>query len=481
MLLKPWLVLRTCALPGEIDMRLESSFLSMLLAMLFVASHPAFAGAPHMDCSKPFIYPESDVNTVVLPYSYAGGNQRLNETGRRISLLIQADTLLHIMPYGRIASVQLEPSPGAEAECEPQVVLGKLLGKNPNYREIKPGKGLVLIWGLIYEEGGDIFLKTFATALRRDAPDSAELKFGKWTFVTSPSARVVAFPPRKISHSMLNEIEAKYSSADRVYSDPSEDAQSRALPRANCPTCSPGETQGYYVDRKQGDWLHVRWFGANNDSDAGWIRAQSDLAGHSLDSFMPELNFIRASVGYLAFRMAPTSPEAPRLRDLATAGFKQYLKSDEQGQAEVASAVALELCGIMRVLGGGSPENWNEAIGYFETAHRLVPENPEARNVLAVGHIYQDWIAGTQLERSKERAQELIDATLLKPNDPVPVKNLASYYQLLLPKAREVTNEPSPKALSLGDIQKRLDKIAALHGEVKAPDKTPEEPSPSPY
>jgi hypothetical protein len=441
----------------------------LLLIALLVSPAKVFAGAPHMDCSIPFVYTDSDVNAVVLPYMYAGSNQQLNETGRRLSLLIQADTLLHIIPYGRVASVQLEPSPGSEAECEPSVVLEKLLGKRSSYRQIGPGKGIVLTWGLLYEESGQIYLKSFATALRRDADDAAQLKFGKWSFLTSPSSRVLAFPPRKIARSMLMEIEATYAKADQIYASPQADSPARPLPRANCSTCRPGTTQGYYVDKQQGEWMHVRWFGVENDSDAGWIRGQSDLGGHSLDAFMPELHFVRAAVGYLRMRMTSDETEVKRLRQIATSDLKLYLEADAKAPSETASAVALQLRGIMQVLGGGTPDDWKQAISDFDAAQKLLPDNAEARNTLAVGHIYEDWLSGRQLELSKVRAQELVDTTLLKPDDATAIKNLNVYYQMLLAKAQASPQVLSPKALAVPDIQNRLTKLGAYNQAPKQP------------
>lgn len=439
------------------------------LVLALCAASLAHAGAPHMDCSAPFVFPGSDVNVVVLPYAYAGASQRLNETGRRISLLIQEDTLLNILGYGSVASVQLEPSPGREEECQPGIVLRKLLGRQPNLAEVRSGKGLVLVWGLIYEESGEIYLKTYASAIQRDVRSSIELKFGKFNFNVSPSAHVIGFPPRQVSRKQLDEIESAYASADRMFSEPRVDASSQPLPRRNCPTCPPGDSQGYYVEDRRGDWVHIRLFDAQGGMQSGWIRAGAALGPSSLDTFIPELYFVRGSVGYLLSRINPGSPSVVHDRELATGDLLRYLKSDERLQSESASAVALELCGIMQILGDGSPASWAKAIDYFERARSLVPDNPEARNVMAVGHIYQDWLSGKWLDRSRDRAQELIDATLLRPGDPVPLQNLTSYYQLLLPKA-QTGNPPSlPTALSADDIQSRLKLISATRDQSSPP------------
>jgi hypothetical protein len=452
-------------------MRTKSLVVTCLL--LIVTAPVAFGVQMHVDCGSPFVFSDSDVNVVVLPYAYAGNSQGLSETGRRISLLIQEDTVLHILGYGRIAAVQFEPRTGGDDQCEPRVVLRKLLGQQSNeFAQIGSGKGLVLVWGLLYEEEGEVYLKSYATSVRRNASDAVDLQFGKFTFTVSPSARVVAFPPRKMSRKALEDVERAYSTADKVYAEPRLTSESRQIPQANCATCPPGQTQGYYIDRSQGNWLHVQVFHSTGQADAGWIPAESTISGQSLDTLMPELHFIRGAVGYLQTRMYSDPEILKRKRDLATADFHRYLKSDSKQEAGAASAVALQLSGIMQVLSDGTPPSWETAIKDFESARALVPGNPEARNVIAVGHIYQDWLSGRWLDLSRRRAQELIDATLLKPNDSVPVKNLTNYYQLLLPKATSATGQPLPDALSAEDVQKRLAMISAFNDRTASPSVT---------
>jgi hypothetical protein len=435
-------------------------FTLSVVILLFAATPLARGGAPHVDCGLPFVFEGSDVNAVFLPYKYLGTRRELGETGKRISLLIQADTLIHALSYGRIASVQMEPAAGREDDCVPDIVLDKLVGTANNIPKIKRGKGIVLVWGVLFEEGDDIYLKTYVTGLRRDVRDLLKVKIGDHIFYVEPSAQVVSFPAHKITRSMLTSIEAAYSAADQVYEQPSLTAKAKPLPHGQCPSCPPGGANGYYVDRQEGNWLHVRWSMGEGEGDAGWIPARLTLESHSLDSYMPELHFIRGTVGYLRLRMTTDRQETARLRNLALPHFERFLESEDAKRAETASAAALQLSGIMRLSGEGAADDWVQASAAFERAQKLVPYGAEVRNAATMGHIYQDWAAGRDVEKARDRARELIATSLLRTIDAVTAQNLVSYYELLLPKVKGAEASVGVKpSLPSNEIVRRLDTL----------------------
>src|SRR5215469_425043 len=161
---------------------------SLAMLILFMSAPLTKAGAAHRDCRFPMVFEGAAVNVVVLPYSYTGKNQSLTRVGNRLSLLVKLDVLSHILEYGSIGAVQMEMPEGVSEDsrsCSPDTVLPILLGTRPpdmslagmfantqgSVSALRPGHGLVLVWGLLYEEGDDVFVQTYARYLRRDVDE----------------------------------------------------------------------------------------------------------------------------------------------------------------------------------------------------------------------------------------------------------------------------------------------------------------------
>jgi len=143
-------------------MNLRSTPIFAIVAFTLLYPASAHAGAPHVPCRYPFVFSDAAVNLVVLPYDDTGVSQPGSRgSGTQLALLLQMDALSHILGYGSVGAVQLEASPGDQHGCETDTVAGKLLGKEPGAEaQIRPGNGLVLVWGLMYEEDDDLYIQT---------------------------------------------------------------------------------------------------------------------------------------------------------------------------------------------------------------------------------------------------------------------------------------------------------------------------------
>jgi len=281
-----------------------------LAACLVWSCGSAVAARAHQDCGNPSVFEGADVNIVVLPYISTGAaKSSLTDLGQRLALLVKLDAFAHVLDYGSLGATQMEVPPGADPDsCIPQVVIPKVLGEVPGASIVaSKGKGLIIVWGVLYEEEDDIVIQSYVRFLRRDTSESISLKISDFPFSVQPSSQVVAFPPRSLKKSLLDEIEASYQRADVVHREPSDNSEGEPLPRpvAKCISCRGELTPGYQVEERKGEWIHVRWIDPQERSQRdGWIHASTSFAGESLDRTLPELHFIQGCVGYLMQRIA---------------------------------------------------------------------------------------------------------------------------------------------------------------------------------
>src|SRR6516225_6336769 len=196
-------------------------WMMVLTSLLFV--QVAQAGMPHRDCRFPMVFEGAAVNVVVLPYRYAGESDSLTSLGNRLSLLVKLDVLTNILEYGSVGAVQMEMPEGTsknDPSCLPETVLPILLGSRPpqmglagmydtrgSANALRPGHALVLVWGLLYEEGEDVFVQTYARFLRRDTEESFQFEAGGSSFFAKPSSQLLAFTPQKFTITELKQIE----------------------------------------------------------------------------------------------------------------------------------------------------------------------------------------------------------------------------------------------------------------------------------
>ena len=292
--------------------------LTVLTILLFV--HLAKAGEAHRDCRFPMVFEGAAVNVVVLPYRYAGSNYSLTNLGNRLSLLVKLDVLSHILEYGSVGAVQMEMPPGTSKDdpsCLPETVLPILLGNSapdmalaPMFRDtrgsvnaLRPGHGLVLVWGLLYEEGDDVFVQTYARFLRRDSDETITFQAGGSSFSAKPSSQLLTFMPQKFTQSELKQVEDSYAMANYVRDQPNDSARGDRLPElvAKCAGSgcddSPAHA-GFYVQEKRGEWIRIQYMDPiRGQRKEGWIHSAGGLAGAPLDKILPELKFIEGCAG----------------------------------------------------------------------------------------------------------------------------------------------------------------------------------------
>ncbi len=440
--------------------------LSMLIVCILLSQGTAVASMPHRDCRVPFVFDGADVNVVVLPYrSAADSTEPLGEIGQRLALLIKLDVLAHILDYGSIGAVQMEVPLGVkdDSSCLPEVVMPKLLGQlNGAEREVAKGHGVVFVWGILYEEENDIVVQTYARFLRREISEAVEFQAGDFTFSAKPTTAIVVFTPQLFRKEQLQEIEASYARADFVRKEPRDDAPGEPLPRpvAKCFNCGDDTTPGFQVEEKKGEWIHVRWMDPEARSTRhGWIHAAGGLAGQSLDHILPELSFIQGCVGYLRQRIAISrrEPLANALSERAVNDLETFLKMSESQETNAASAVALQLTGIVQAL-QGDDESLRRSRANFDAAVRLTPYDANAITLASVAQIADEWKKSHSIKASNLLADRLIAAGTLADDPAAAIGNLRNFYRLLLSRPGPNTSD----GLSRSAVQERLQEVERI-------------------
>jgi hypothetical protein len=277
--MKPWLFNRCVAL---------------LWTLLLLFCELSFGDRSHQICSNPSVFADAEVNLVVLPYVSVGGSKSsLDDIGQRLALIVKLDTFAHVLEYGSLGATQMEVPQGADPDtCLPQVVIPKLLGQTPGADvTAEKGKGLIIVWGVLYEEDDDVVIQSYARFLRRDTSESLSFSIDKFNFMGQPSSQVVAFAPRAFKKSLLSEIENSYQRADFVHKEPKDDSEGEPLPRpvAKCISCRGELTPGFQVQEYKGEWIHVRWIDPISRREREGCRYPGQCTARTIAGFLPEI------------------------------------------------------------------------------------------------------------------------------------------------------------------------------------------------
>jgi hypothetical protein len=437
--------------------------------LLFTCS--AAGDKSHHSCVTPMVFKDAAVNVVVLPYRYAAGNDSsLNDMGNRLSLLVKLNVLSHILDYGSVGAVQMELPPGVPQDdraCQPEIILPQLLGGTPGAaQELGVGHGLVLVWGLLYQEGDDVFVQTYARFLRRGVEE--DITFGAIgiSFSGKPSAQLLAFTPQKLSQKQLEQIESDYEQADFVRTEPGDNAPGERLPRgvAKCVgNCGNSSLYGaLYVEERRGEWIRVRWMDpAGHENKQGWIHAAGNLEGTQLDKVLPELKFIEGCAGYLRQRVADAEnhQSSKELSALAVTELKDFVGPADVEPTDMGSAVALQLAGILEYTSGRQSLDFLiRASQNFEQARKIIPSDPDAITLAVAAQVSREWTEKGKFERTSQKAQLLSAAAALSSNNTA-LSNLSSLYRVIL-KTADTT--AAPDNLTRSDVEKRLRVVDSL-------------------
>jgi len=457
-------------------------YVTMLVFLL--SARLAQAGIAHLDCRYPMVFPGAAVNVVVLPYVYAGDNHSLTNVGNRLSLLIKLEVLSHILDYGSVGAVQMEMPPGMQTtdrSCGPDTVLPILLGTRPPnpalaglfadnpeaQNTLRSGHGLVLVWGLLYEEGDDIFVQTYVRFLRRDIDETITFKAGGSPFSAKPSVQSLAFAPKKFTRSDLQKIEDSYRRADYVRDRPDDNAPGDRLPMlvAKCggPDCDESAIhEGFYVKEKRGEWIRIQYMDPiQARRKEGWIHAASGLSGFPLDSVLPELKFIEGCAGYLRLRVADAEQTAQPsgASALAVDQLNSFIRSNESQPADIANAVAMQLAGAVEYFSvPGQLDAASKAANHFERARMLMPYDPNAIGLAVGAQMAAEWRQKGTCEQTIQKSERLSTA-LAFGSDKITFANLTNFYSLL---QRIPESGPSAGNLNKEAVTQRVEALKSV-------------------
>jgi hypothetical protein len=418
-------------------------------------------------CEEPFVFRDAAVNVVVMPYNDPTEPERpLSAAGARLSYLLQADTLFSIVKFGSVGAVQMAPG----SECKAPEVWAKLLGEKPGARAtVKPGHGLVLVWGRLYEEGGSIYVQSYARFTRLGPPEAVTVRIGGNSFTGRLTTQAIAFPPAKLTVEDLGRIEEEFSRAAIVRPSPG------AGPGQRFPV---GDTDmlGYWVTGTQGDWMRIEAMGPG---PSGWVPARMHLGEATLRARLPELAFVEGLVGFLRLRQPAALGARPAdTKGLVEAALRGFEQASTGSRAEGAKGSDRELWGIVHLEGPKAQVDLRAAHRQFAEAARLLPQSAEARNLEIISRVAAAFDGGGPAFSARATADELTLALSLDPGNASILRNLASLYRLL-GGAMEAVSHPPPTTtlppvsatpapsrwtpdLPEADVRRRLEAVDAM-------------------
>jgi len=405
---------------------MRTRFIALIAALTFGVTPPALAAIPNVPCLHPVVFPDADVNVVVLPYSYAPGTIGANPTlVRRLTGLVQFETLLSIARYGNVGVVQLIGDP--QAECTPDTVLGKLTGKiNGGSARARSGKGLVLLWGRIYTAEEQLYVQSYVRFARLNIPETVEVAVGTAHLLASASSQSFAFPPQQFTLTDFDVISRQYVEMLRVR---------RTIEGPDIGSI-PEDAIAYAVSEISGDWLRLVPFGGQGPT--GWIRARNATEAGTLRSHMPEMAFIEGVSGFLAYRVRRDANVRPDTSTLIAAegAMREYLRRIEGERVEaisestpLARLVPYELLAMAAFLKGAGHD---VALDGLATAIGDGPYDAAAVNMDVAFRVYVWSTSRDSSEDLKAQSSRLLAAAGSEPDNRILLGNLASLYALLL-------------------------------------------------
>ena len=117
-------------------------------------------------CEEPFVFPDKAVNVIIAPYEFTveardpEAKTDVGETGRQLTLALELDTVLtaRYPSLGVIAVLPQQATTGVK-KCTADSIVSGLLWRKDKYVP-QPGQALIIVTGLIYQEGEDLLLQT---------------------------------------------------------------------------------------------------------------------------------------------------------------------------------------------------------------------------------------------------------------------------------------------------------------------------------
>jgi hypothetical protein len=439
----------------HLSQKLFASCALLLLVTLFLAAEPVWAGAPAQDCAHPFVFSDAAVNFVVLPFTNSVSLEMpLSKTATQLTLMVQTETIFSILKYGSVGAVRLTARPGEQAQCKPEIVAAKLLGEQPGAQQtIRPGHGLILFWGRLYEENKEIYVQSFTSFLRKGVSENLSLPLENARYEARLLDEAVAFAPQRLTEPDLAEIESEFGQYAVVHQDPLEGSPGTRMPLELSPFANG--SYFYRVSEVRNEWMRIQAYGIG---PSGWIHAGGNM-GPFRSERMPELAFVDGVAGYLRLRGSDdgdTQDASLRTVSWAEAALKRYEEAADPVQAPLALAVAKTVHGLLEMLGPLQANSKRQtALQLFQEASDLVPYSGEARNLELTTRWYLAYHNGSPGIRPAVIADGWLQAAVLAPEDPTILKNLENCYELLLKKGSP-PGAASSGGLDGAEIEKRL-------------------------
>jgi tetratricopeptide (TPR) repeat protein len=437
-----------------------------ILAAIALSQAPvSLAGIWNGDCREPRVFTAAAVNVIILPYTYPGSDRQLINTSRHLGILLQLNTLLSLVKYGSVGVVQLENFEPGTNWCDPGVVEAKVNGPVIRGYQVGSHRALVLLWGRIYEEGGQVFVRSYTRFLRRDADERTTLRIGNLSFSGTLPAQSLSFGAARLSRTELEMIDSEFDRLITVYDSPNGSPMGRVLDRHGRLLERRGEAGfAFHVVEVRGDWMRIVPLDLG---PRGWIHANPEIGTLPLGRKMPELSFLEGISGYLRMRVAKdrevvTPPRAAG--QWAESAFERFLRDSESNTTPLARAVVKSANGILETEAG----DFQRAQRSFEEAAAQAPFSVEARNLAAIGQIYLAY-HGIGEAQWKQLSDNLIDAAEVDPHNADVLLNLENYYRLLLTSGPRPNERISPA--ELGGLRQRLASVERIHAPPRPAEK----------
>lgn len=408
---------------------------AVLVAVVTVCTASvAEAGAQNIPCRNPFVFKNAAVNVVILPYASAEALPDAAGLGDKLSVLMQMEVLRSIAKFGSVGAVQMV---GSAADCNPDLVISKLLGRTPGATAtLAKGQGLIVVWGRFYSQAGDVFVQTYCRFLRSGVEETFNTSMGGRQFSAAISAPVFACASWKVTVADLRNFEEQFRRSTILRVKPEETASGSPLPTQPLP---------YWISDTQGDWMKI----SIQNGPQGWVRLSGARDTWSLARWLPELRYVEGIAGYLRFRIAAqqSTPVRPEWIASAAQALSDYeatvLAFGKDGTAgpaalvrnALAGAVQLQLRGILSALKpGATADDRVSAMKLFERAEAMLPTDGNARNLKAVAQVSLIG-SGSPGVPLRQTAEDLLRAVSADPGNVRLLANLESAYEILLAQA----------------------------------------------
>lgn len=401
-----------------------------MVALVMGVARPSEAGVQNIPCRRPFVFQGAAVNVVVLPYQSAPGLTAAGDLGEHLAGLLQLEVLRAIAKFGSVGAVQMV---GSEADCDPELVVAKLLGRTPGAAAtVRKGQGLVVVWGRFYREGGNVFVQTFCRFLRSGITETLEITAAGRPFAGQISGQAFACAPRKVTVADLANFEQQFRRSTIVRRTPQETASGDPMPQGPLP---------YWISDTQGDWMKI-----SSEGMSGWIRLSGSTDSWSLVRWLPELTYIEGMVGYLRTRIAAQQGVAVRsewiessARALSDYDSAAQVPATDGGppvpgwRTGLSAAVQLQLRGIMTATGPrAGPDDYKAALQFFERAAAVLPQDGSARNLAAMMQLSIAFGSRQPGASPMLAADNLLKALSADPGNTLLLANLENAYEVLL-------------------------------------------------